>query len=158
MEPGREPVEHLAATERLEPVERLLLGEARVDESQVVLDRFNIFFPEKRPFFLENAGLFTVGAPRQVELFFSRRIGLSSDGDIIPIDAGARVSGAIGGVNVGAMYMQTEGLAGVAPANRFGVARVNKELPNRSSIGGIFVNRDSTGQYSELGGSNKTYG
>jgi hypothetical protein len=133
-------------------------AQVEADESQVVLDRFNIFFPEKRPFFLENAGLFTVGAPQQVELFFSRRIGLSRDGDIIPIDAGARVSGAVGGVNVGAMYMQTEGLAGVAPANRFGVARVNKELPNRSSIGGIFVNRKSTGQFSELGGSNSTYG
>jgi hypothetical protein len=133
-------------------------AQVETDESQVSLDRFNIFFPEKRPFFLENAGLFTVGESRKVELFFSRRIGLSSDGDIIPIDAGARVSGAIGGVNVGAMYMQTEELAGVAPANRFGVARVKKELPNRSSIGAIFVNRDATGRYSEAWGSNSTYG
>jgi len=133
-------------------------AQVEADESQVSLDRFNIFFPEKRPFFLENAGLFTVGKPRQVELFFSRRIGLSSDGDIIPIDAGARVSGALGGVNVGAMYMQTQELAGVAPTNRFGVARVNKELPNRSSIGAIFVNRDAAGRYSELWKSNSTYG
>jgi hypothetical protein len=98
-------------------------AQVEADESQVSLDRFNIFFPEKRPFFLENAGFFTVGKPRQVELFFSRRIGLSSDGDIIPIDAGARVPGAIGGVNVGAMYMQTQELAGVAPSNRFGVEK-----------------------------------
>ncbi len=133
-------------------------AQVEADESQVSLDRFNIFFPEKRPFFLENAGLFTAGKSQQVELFFSRRIGLSSDGDIIPIDAGARVSGAVGGINVGVMYMQTEGLAGVEPANRFGVARVNKELPNRSSIGAIFVSRDATGQNSDLWGSNKTYG
>jgi hypothetical protein len=133
-------------------------AQVEADESQVSLDRFNIFFPEKRPFFLENAGLFTVGKSRQVELFFSRRIGLSSDGDIIPIDAGARVSGAIGGVNVGAMYMQTEELAGVAPSNRFGVARVNKELPNRSSLGAIFISRDATGRNSGLWGDNKTYG
>jgi hypothetical protein len=133
-------------------------AQVEADESQVSLDRFNLFFPEKRPFFLENAGLFAVGKSRQVELFFSRRIGLSKDGDIIPIDAGARVSGAIAGVNVGAMYMQTDSLTGVAPKNRFGVARVNKELPNRSSLGAIFVSREATGRGSELFGNNQTYG
>jgi hypothetical protein len=133
-------------------------AQVEADESQVSLDRFNLFFPEKRPFFLENAGLFTVGKAQQVELFFSRRIGLSRDGDIIPIDYGARVSGAVGGVNVGAMYMQTDDLIGVAPVNRFGVARVNKELPNRSSIGAIFVSRDAQGEFSDLWGNNRTYG
>jgi len=133
-------------------------AQVEADESQVSLDRFNLFFPEKRPFFLENAGLFAVGKARQVELFFSRRIGLSRDGDIIPIDYGARVSGAVAGVNVGAMYMQTDELAGVAPSDRFGVARVNKELPNRSSIGAIFVSREARGQFSDLFSSNRTYG
>jgi len=133
-------------------------AQVEVDESQVSLDRFNLFFPEKRPFFLENAGLFTVGKSEQVELFFSRRIGLSSDGDIIPIDYGARTSGAVGGINLGAMYMQTDNLESVAPKNRFGVARINKELPNRSSLGAIFVIRDATGGSSELYGNNRTYG
>ena len=133
-------------------------AQVEADESQVSLDRFNLFFPEKRPFFLENAGLFAVGKAQQVELFFSRRIGLSEDGEIIPIDYGARVSGAVGGVNVGAMYMQTDELAGVTPSNRFGVARVNKELPNRSSVGAIFVSRESRGEFSDLAGSNRTYG
>ena len=133
-------------------------AQVEADESQVSLDRFNLFFPEKRPFFLENAGLFTVGKSRQVELFFSRRIGLSSDGDIIPIDYGARVSGAVGGINVGAMYMQTDRLDFVAPRNRFGVARINKELPNRSSLGAIFVSRDAAGDFSEFWGNNRTYG
>ncbi len=133
-------------------------AQVEVDESQVSLDRFNLFFPEKRPFFLENAGLFTVGVPSQVELFFSRRIGLSEDGDVIPIEAGARVSGDIGGTNVGMMYMQTESLAGVTPANQFGVARVSKELPNRSSLGAIFVSRKATGSLALEGDDNKTYG
>jgi hypothetical protein len=133
-------------------------AQVEADESQVSLDRFNLFFPEKRPFFLENAGLFAVGKAQQVELFFSRRIGLSEDGEIIPIDYGARVSGAVGGVNVGAMYMQTDDLAGVTPSNRFGVARVNKELPNRSSLGAIFVSRDAMGERSEFFGNNRTYG
>jgi hypothetical protein len=133
-------------------------AQVEADESQVSLDRFNLFFPEKRPFFLENAGLFTVGKSEQVDLFFSRRIGLSSDGDIIPIDYGARVSGAVAGINVGGMYMQTDSLKSVAPKNHFGVARINKELPNRSSLGAIFVIRDATGGSSELYGNNRTYG
>lgn len=133
-------------------------AQVEADESQVSLERFNLFFPEKRPFFLENAGLFAVGKPEQVELFFSRRIGLSGDGDIIPINAGARVSGALGGMNIGAMYMETDDLAGVAPVNRFGVARVNKELPNRSSLGALFVSRDAIGLDSESWGDNRTAG
>ena len=133
-------------------------AQVEADESQVSLERFNLFFPEKRPFFLENAGLFAVGKPEQVELFFSRRIGLSSDGDIIPIDAGARVSGALGGVSVGAMYMQTDELPGVAPVNRFGVARINRELPNRSALGAIFVSRDADDASPYAAESNRTTG
>ena len=56
-------------------------AQVEVDEEQVNLDRFNLFFPEKRPFFLENAGLFSVGVPGQVEVFFSRRIGISGGGE-----------------------------------------------------------------------------
>jgi len=133
-------------------------AQVEVDESQVSLDRFNIFFPEKRPFFLENAGLFTAGKARQVELFFSRRIGLTEDGDIVPIEGGARVSGAVGRTNVGLMYMRTEGLPGVAPPNSFGVARVRRELPNRSSVGAIFVNRDASQDLESVAGYNRTYG
>jgi hypothetical protein len=133
-------------------------AQVEVDESQVTLDRFNIFFPEKRPFFLENAGLFTVGKTEQVELFISRRIGLSENGDIIPIEGGARVSGGLWGANVGLMYMQTDALAGVALPNKFGVARVKKELPNRSSVGAIFVNRETSGSLLETELDNRTYG
>ena len=133
-------------------------AQVEADEYQVSLDRFNIFFPEKRPFFLENAGLFTVGKSQQVELFFSRRIGLSDDGEVIPIKGGARVSGAVGGVNLGMMYMQTDALSGATPENRFGVARVNKELSNRSSIGAIFINRDVSDSPLVEGYSNNTYG
>ena len=51
-------------------------AQVEVDDQQVNLDRFNLFFPEKRPFFLENAGFFSVGNPGEVDLFFSRRIGI----------------------------------------------------------------------------------
>ena len=78
------------------------------------LDRFNLFFPEKRPFFLENAGFFSVGNPGEVELFFSRRIGLGNSGEAIPIIAGGRVSGKAGKYNVGLLNMQTNDLDNVA--------------------------------------------
>lgn len=133
-------------------------AQVEADESQVSLERFNLFFPEKRPFFLENAGLFTAGKSRQVELFFSRRIGLSEDGDIVPIDAGARLSGSLGGNQLGLMYMQTDGLPGVEPESGFGVARWRRELPNRSSVGAILVDRDSSGDPGALEGDNRTYG
>ena len=70
-------------------------AQVEVDEQQMNLDRFNLFFPEKRPFFLENAGLFTVGTPGEVELFFSRRIGIGPSGEVIPILAGGRLSGKV---------------------------------------------------------------
>ncbi len=123
-------------------------AQVEVDEQQVNLDRFNLFFPEKRPFFLENAGLFLVGRPQEVELFFSRRIGISDDGEVIPVDGGLRLSGKLGSsTNVGLLHMQTEAVNEVAPQNRFTVARISQELPNRSSIGAIYTDRDGDGSY-----------
>jgi len=120
-------------------------AQVEVDDQQVNLDRFSLFFPEKRPFFLENAGQFTVGNPREAELFFSRRIGIS-DGQPIPIDGGLRLSGKIGGTtNVGLLFMQSEMVDGLAPENQFSVARINQELPNRSSVGFLVVDRSGDG-------------
>lgn len=136
-------------------------AQVEADEQQVNLDRFNLFFPEKRPFFLENAGQFTVGAGGEAQLFFSRRIGISEDGDVIPIDYGARVSGKMGErTNVGFLYMTSDAVKDVAPGNAFTVARVNRELGERSSIGGIFVERNGDGSYliPGSGDKNRTYG
>ncbi len=120
-------------------------AQVEVDDAVVNLDRFSIFLPEKRPFFLENAGQFTVGTPQEVELFFSRRIGIN-DGAEVPIDGGIRLSGTVGtGTNVGFLYMSDEGVSGAAAQNDYVVARINQELPNRSSIGAIIVSRDGDG-------------
>lgn len=135
-------------------------AQVEADERQVNLDRFNLFLPEKRPFFLENSGQFTVGNPEQVELFFSRRIGIADDGAIIPIEGGARLSGKIGqSTNVGLLYMRAEEVPGIAPGNQFTVARVNQELPNRSAIGAMFVGRKGDGSYlvPEGDDENQTY-
>ncbi len=118
-------------------------AQVEADELQVNLDRFNLFFPEKRPFFLENAGYFSVGVPEEVELFYSRRIGLGPEGEIVPINWGGRMSGkARDRYNIGLLYTQTAALDDVSPKNRFGVARLSRDLPNRSSIGGIVINRE----------------
>ena len=130
-------------------------AQVEVDDIQVNLDRFSLFFPEKRPFFLENAGQFAIGNPREVELFFSRRIGINQ-GAQFPIEAGARLTGKIGNsTNVGVLSMKTEGIDGAAPANDFSVIRVNQELPNRSAIGMMFVERDGDGSIS--GNSTKDF-
>ncbi len=136
-------------------------AQVEADEQQINLDRFDLFFPEKRPFFLENAGQFKVGNNQKVELFFSRRIGIGDESELIPIDGGVRVSGKMGSnTNVGFLYMATEAVEDIAPGNQFTVARVNQELPNRSSIGAIFVGRTGDGS-SRLAGPddwNRTYG
>ena len=141
-------------------------AQVEVDDQQINLDRFNLFFPEKRPFFLENAGAFSVrntgpASGRnmgQTELFFSRRIGIGAGGEQIPIMAGARLSGKVSdSLTVGFLNMQTEDVAGVAPANNFTVARLRQDLPNRSSVGGLFVNRQATGSRASPGDYNRTY-
>ena len=94
-------------------------AQVEVDDQQVNLDRFNLFFPEKRPFFLENAGFFSVGNPGEVDLFFSRRIGLDAAGEAVPIIGGGRLSGKAGRYNVGLLNMQT---------NRRGRHRAGRQL------------------------------
>ncbi len=141
-------------------------AQVEADEEQVNLTRFDLFFPEKRPFFLENASVFQFGAPQQVDLFFSRRIGLSATGSSgLPIDinGGARLSGKVGGYNIGVLDMHTDSALDqqtgrlVTSANNFSVVRVQREV-GRSNFGAIFVNRDGTGQYAGANDFNRAYG
>ncbi len=139
-------------------------AQAEVDDQQVNLTRFSLFFPEKRAFFLENAATFSVGAGRSAELFFSRRIGLAS-GREVPIQAGARLTGKMGDFQVGVLNIQTDDLRlldettgvheEVAPSNNFGVVRAYREFGNRTQIGGIFVSRVNTGDTDDY---NLTFG
>ena len=133
-------------------------AQVEVDQQQINLDRFSLFFPEKRPFFLENANLFEVGVSRDAELFFSRRIGIGPGGRPIPILGGARLTGRIGeGLDVGLLNIQTDAVAGVAPSNNFSVARLRRELPNRSAAGVMFVNRQATGELAGDQDYNRSY-
>jgi hypothetical protein len=124
-------------------------AQVEVDQQQINLDRFNLFFPEKRPFFLENAGFFAVGSPGEVDLFFSRKLGLDPSGRRVPIIGGGRLSGKMNNTSFGLLNMFTD----EAPLtdtttirkNNFTVARVSHQFAQRSYIGGMFVDREGVG-------------
>ena len=138
-------------------------AQVEVDDEQINLDRFTLFFPEKRPFFLENAGLFSVGQSGAVDVFFSRRIGLSEDRSQIPIIGGGRLSGKVGNnTNVGFLNMQTAQLANPldetlgTPQQNFTVARVRQDMANRSNVGMMVVNRQASGRFAQGEDFNRT--
>ncbi len=119
-------------------------AQVEVDEQRTNLTRFPLFFPEKRPFFLENAGIFSAGTPQAVELFFTRRIGIDTTGVPVPIRGGGRLTGRVAGLTVGALEIVTDRVAGIQPANSFTVARVVRELSTRSRVGLLAVERLAT--------------
>ena len=85
-------------------------AQVEADEQQINLTRFSLFFPEKREFFLENAGTFDFGGSggfgggggNTPTLFYSRRIGLEQN-QVVPVRAGGRLTGRVGQFNVGVM-------------------------------------------------------
>lgn len=132
-------------------------AQVEIDDQQVNLDRFDLFFPEKRPFFLENSGFFTVGNAGEVDLFFSRRIGIGPGGEPIPIRGGGRVSGKLGQYNLGLLNMQTADYADRLAGSNFTVLRVSRDLPNRSSVGALFTGRHGVGDLAADHDANRTY-
>jgi hypothetical protein len=118
-------------------------AQAEVDLVQTNLTRFNLFFPEKRDFFLENKGLFTfggVGANTPV-LFYSRQIGLSG-GQVVPIEGGGRLTGRLGPYSVGLISIrQDEAPVAGTPATTFSVARVRRDMFRRGAVGAMVTER-----------------
>ena len=122
-------------------------AQVEVDEQQVNLTRFPLFFPEKRDFFLENAGMFSVqtqGFERKADLFFTRRIGLSDTGQPIPIVGGARLTGKTGRHNIAVMNIQTQEAHSQRGENFF-VGRYSRDILARSKVGGLIVNKEAIG-------------
>ena len=110
------------------------------DNVQINLTRFDLFYPEKREFFLERAGLFQFGTPRQTEVFFSRRIGLRGD-----IAGGGRLTGQVGPLSIGALGLRTRGYSDDAlnlPAAWNSVVRLRTDLRPRTTLGGIITSLD----------------
>lgn len=146
-------------------------AQVEVDEQQVNLTRFSLFFPEKREFFLEGRGIFDFarggvgggggrrggffGGGNTPSIFYSRRIGLEA-GQVVPIIAGGRVTGKVGPFDVGAINIQTdaEEISQSEPTN-FTIVRLKRDILRRSSVGAILTNRS----VSRVGvGSSQTFG
>jgi hypothetical protein len=112
-------------------------AQVEVDRQVVNLTRFPLLFPEKRPFFLENSGIFAVGEPGEAELFYSRRIGLADDGTPIPMDAGARLHGRSGRYRLGMLAVRTGGELDATDM----VARVTRDVLSRGRVGAMVTSR-----------------
>ncbi|MBI4540904.1 MAG: carbohydrate binding family 9 domain-containing protein [Gemmatimonadetes bacterium] len=121
-------------------------AQVEVDDEQVNLTRFDLFFPEKRDFFLENAGIFEFGLrgfagfePPPFLLFFSRSIGIAEDGEV-PLLGGARLTGRVGGQTVGLLDVVT-GRANGEPRTNFAVARIKRDIGVSNYAGLMLVDR-----------------
>ena len=134
-------------------------AETEVDELQLNLTRFPLFFPEKREFFLENAGIFEFGTPPVrrgplFRLFFSRRIGISEEeGEEVPMDWGVRLSGKEGNWSLGFLDAQTGELVTdeeSVPKNNWAVARVKRNVGGRSTVGVMATRRHADSEDENL--------
>ena len=127
-------------------------GETEVDARQINLTRFSIFFPEKRTFFLQDAGVFNFattgidppggipGTGAEIFPFFSRRIGLLG-GQEVPIDYGAKLTGRVGRTEVGMLDVRTRGVRD-ADAGNLLVGRLKRNFLEQSYVGAILTNGD----------------
>ena len=144
-------------------------AQVEIDEQQVNLTRFTLFFPEKRDFFLEGRGLFDFGrggiagssffggvtTAFQPYLFYSRRIGLNKN-RVIPIEAGGRLTGKVGKYGVGIMNIEADDEdVSATPRTNFSVVRIKRDVLRRSSIGAMITNRSAA---VATPGSNQAYG
>ena len=119
--------------------------------------RSQLFFPEKREFFFEGASFFDFAArinenPGDTfRAFFSRRIGLTSDGQRIPLVGGAKLTGKMSALSIGALNVQAEEEGDIG-SNNFTVVRLRYDLFSRSNIGAIVTNRSGDGGFNRTAG------
>lgn len=119
-------------------------SQVEVDRQITNLDRFELFFPEKRQFYLENSDLFAKLGSDNLRPFFSRRVGLNS-----PVIAGARLSGKIGkNWRIGLMDIQTGSKDEIRPGN-FTVAALQRQVFSHSNVTAFLVNKQITGSTSD---------
>jgi hypothetical protein len=138
-------------------------SQVEADEQQINLSRFNLFFPEKRDFFLDNSGIFQFGgggiggggggptagrqnSSQELRLFFSRRIGLSDNGEAIPVLAGTRLSGRQGAYSMGVLSIQQRE-QGAVPSTNFTVLRLRRDILANSDIGAVLLNKEEFGPH-----------
>ncbi len=130
-------------------------AQVEADDQQVNLTRFSLFFPEKREFFLENAGVFEFGARTAFEpppflMFFSRTIGVAEDGEV-PILGGARLTGRSGRQTVGFLNVVTDEASG-EPRTNNAVLRVKRDVGGANYFGAMLTDRRSATTWNTTGG------
>ena len=126
-------------------------AQVEADNVQINLTRFSLFFPEKREFFLERAGLFDFGDAEETQVFFSRRIGITND-----IVGGGRLTGQAGPVSVGALSLFTDDATGpggqTLPGGLNSVLRLRADPLPRTTVGGIVTSLDNDARTSRVVG------
>ncbi|MFH1766051.1 MAG: DUF5916 domain-containing protein, partial [Gemmatimonadota bacterium] len=140
-------------------------AQVEVDDEQVNLTRFGLFFPEKRDFFLENSGIFDFGVqgnpfePPQFQMFFSRKIGIEEDEEeVVPILGGGRLTGRLGGQTVGLLTVVTDEVKDLAPREVFSVVRVKRDVGANNYLGLMATDRRSSeGRNTVLGADGSFY-
>ena len=147
----------LTSSLALDGTYRTDFSQVEADAQQINLTRFSLFFPEKREFFLENRGSFQIGLAspggennrRDLLPFFTRRIGLSSQGQPIPVVGGLRLTGREGRWGIGLFNMQTrdfeEPSGDVRPGDNFTAIRMTRTLTEGTALGGFYFGRESNG-------------
>jgi hypothetical protein len=131
-------------------------AQVEADLEQFNLTRFSLFFPEKRRFFLEGADLFYVGEvfdpfePPGMRFFYSRTIGLSEDGEEIPVLGGVRATGKTGSYSLGVLDMLTDRISYTVDDQDVHIERMNhavfrlkKDFLEKSTVGAMVLSRDS---------------
>ena len=121
-------------------------AQVEADNAQINLTRFNLFYPEKREFFLTRSKLFSFGNSSQTEVFFSRQIGLNQD-----VAGGARMFGQIGNTSIGALNIHTRA-EGNLPATAYSALRLRSDVRDRTTVGAIVTDvTNNDGQNSVFG-------
>jgi hypothetical protein len=117
-------------------------AETEVDDRRINLTRFPLFFPEKRDFFLQDAGIFNFGGINRNPLpFHSRRIGIGPDGEEQDILLGAKLTGRVEDVNVGLLNVLMKDDDELGQKNFF-VGRASVNVLEQSTVGAIFTHGD----------------
>ncbi len=139
-------------------------AQVEVDDEQVNLTRFSLFFPEKRDFFLENSGIFDFGfagnpfEPPSFQMFFSRRIGIEEDEDeLVPLLGGARLTGRVGGQTVGFLTVLADEVEGLVPRESFSVARVKRDVGENNYLGLMATDRRSSDEANTVVGADGAF-
>ena len=121
-------------------------AQVEADNAQINLTRFNLFYPEKREFFLTRSKLFSFGNPKQTEIFFSRQIGLNQD-----VSGGTRVYGQIGKTSIGGLNIHTHAENDM-PATAYSALRLRTDIRDRTTIGAIVTDVSTSGSQNTVMG------